>query len=81
MCSIGINLERKGVFTMTDPKKLLDMFKGLDDDAAIDRAANMVKTGQAGISSAQAAAIASQLLPMLDKKQQEKLRKLIRKLR
>ena len=66
---------------MTDPKKLLDMFKGLDDDAAIDRAANMVKTGQAGISSAQAAAIASQLLPMLDKKQQEKLRKLIRKLR
>ena len=66
---------------MTDPKKLMDMFKGMDDDAALDRAAAMVKSGQAGINPAQAVAIANQLMPMLDKKQQEKLRRLIKKLK
>lgn len=66
---------------MADLKKLLDSLKDLNNDEAIDKVAKMVKSGEAGISAAQAVAIANRILPMADKQQQDKIRKLIKKIK
>lgn len=66
---------------MTDLKKLLDSLKDLNSDEAIDKVAKMVKSGEAGISPSQAVAIANRVLPMIDKTQQNNVRKLIKKLK
>lgn len=66
---------------MPDIKTLLNSLKDLNSDEAIDKVAQMVKRGEAGLSATQAVALANQVLPMLDKKQQEKVRKLIKKIK
>lgn len=66
---------------MTDLKKLLDSLKDLNSDEAIDKVAKMVKSGETGISPSQAVAIANRVLPMIDKTQQNNVRKLIKKLK
>lgn len=71
----------KGYIKMPDIKTLLNSLKDLNSDEAIDKVAQMVKRGEAGLSATQAVALANQVLPMLDKKQQEKVRKLIKKIK
>ena len=66
---------------MTDLKKVLDSMKDLNNDEAIDKVVKMVKSGEAGITATQAVALANQILPMLDRKQQDKVRLLIKKLK
>ena len=66
---------------MTDIKKVLDSMKDLNNDEAIDKLVKMVKSGEAGISSSQAITLANRILPMIEKSQQDKVRKLIRKLK
>ncbi len=66
---------------MADLKKILDSLKDLNNDEAIDKVAKMVKSGEAGISVTQAVAIANRILPMTDRQQQDKIRKLIKKLK
>ncbi len=66
---------------MADLKKILDSVKDLNNDEAIDKVAKMVKSGEAGISVTQAVAIANRILPMTDRQQQDKIRKLIKKLK
>ena len=66
---------------MADLKKILDSVKDLNNDEAIDTVAKMVKSGEAGISVTQAVAIANRILPMTDRQQQDKIRKLIKKLK
>ncbi len=65
---------------MADIKKLIDSLNGLDSDEALDKVARAVKTGEAGVSQKDAVALANKLLPLLDRKQQEKVRKLIRRI-
>ena len=66
---------------MTDLKKVLDSMKNLNSDEAIDKVVKMVKNGEAGITPTQAVALANQIMPMIDKSQQDKVRKLIKKLK
>lgn len=66
---------------MTDLKKVLDSMKDLNNDEAIDKLVKMVKSGEAGISSSQAITLANRILPMIEKSQQDKVRKLIKKLK
>ncbi len=66
---------------MTDIKKVLDSMKDLNNDEAIDKLVKMVKSGEAGISSSQAITLANRILPMIEKSQQDKVRKLIKKLK
>lgn len=66
---------------MTDIKKVLDSMKDLNNDEAIDRLVKMVKSGETGISSSQAITLANRILPMIEKSQQDKVRKLIKKLK
>lgn len=66
---------------MTDIKKVLDSMKDLNNDEAIDRLVKMVKSGEAGISSSQAITLANRILPMIEKSQQDRVRKLIKKLK
>ena len=66
---------------MADLKKILDSLKDLNNDEAIDKVAKMVKSGEAGISVTQAVAIANRILPMTDRQQQDKIRKLIKNLK
>ena len=66
---------------MADLKKILDSVKDLNNDEAIDKVAKMVKSGEAGISVTQAVAIANRILPMTDRQQPDKIRKLIKKLK
>ena len=55
--------------------------KDLNNDEAIDKLVKMVKSGEAGISSSQAITLANRILPMIEKSQQDKVRKLIKKLK
>lgn len=66
---------------MKDINKIIGSLKGSDSDEALDKVAKMVKNGESGLSVQQAVTIANQLSPYLDRQQQEKLRKLIKKLR
>lgn len=66
---------------MTDLKKILDSMKDLNNDEAIDKLVKMVKSGEAGISSSQAITLANRILPMIEKSQQDRVRKLIKKLK
>ncbi len=66
---------------MADIKKLIDSFKGMKDDEAIDKVARMVKSGEAGITATQAITLAKQVMPMMDKANQQKVQKLISKLK
>ncbi len=66
---------------MTDIKKVLDSMKDLNNDEAIDKLVKMVKSGEAGISSSQAITLANRILPMIEKSQQDRVRKLIKKLK
>ena len=66
---------------MTDLKKVLDSMKNLNSDEAIDKVVKMVKNGEAGITPTHAVALANQIMPMIDKSQQDKVRKLIKKLK
>ena len=66
---------------MTDIKKVLDSMKDLNNDEAIDKLVKMVKSGEAGISSSQAITLANRILPMIEKSQQDRVSKLIKKLK
>ena len=66
---------------MTDIKKVLDSMKDLNNDEAIDKLVKMVKSGEAGISSSQAITLANRILPIIEKSQQDRVRKLIKKLK
>ncbi len=66
---------------MADIKKLLDSFKGMNDDEAIEKVAKAIKNGEAGITPAQAITLARQIMPMMDKQNQQKVQKLINKLK
>ena len=66
---------------MKDLNSIINSLKGADSDEALDKVAKMVKSGEAGMTSQQAISIANRIMPMLDKSQQEKLRKLIKKMR
>ena len=66
---------------MADIAKLLNAFKNLNDEQAIEKLSKAVKSGEAGISSSEAINLSKQLMPFLDKKQQALVQKLITKLR
>ncbi len=66
---------------MADIKKALNAIKDLNSDEAIDKVVQMVRSGEAGITPTQAVALANQIMPMLNKSQQDKVRKLIKKLK
>lgn len=66
---------------MADIKKLMGELNGLDSEEALDRVAKMVKSGEAGVTPQQAINLANKFMPMLDKAQQEKIRKLIKKIK
>lgn len=66
---------------MNDINKIINSLKGSDSDEALDKVAKMVKSGESGMSVQQAISIANRLSPYLDRQQQEKLRKLVKKLR
>ncbi|MBP3348054.1 MAG: hypothetical protein J6L92_04780 [Clostridia bacterium] len=66
---------------MKDINKVIGSIKDMDSDEALEKVAKMVKNGEAGMTASQAISMANKLMPMLDKSQQEKLRKLIKKLK
>ena len=66
---------------MADIAKLLNAFKNLSDEQAIEKLAKAVKSGEAGITAKEAISLSKQLLPFLDKKQQALVQKLINKLK
>lgn len=66
---------------MKDLNSIIGSLKGTDSDDALDKVAKMVKNGETGMTPQQAIVVANRIMPMLDRSQQEKMRKLIKKLR
>ena len=66
---------------MKDLNSIINSIKGSSTPEAIDKVAKMINSGEAGITSKQASAMASKIMPMLDKAQQEKVKLLLKKLK
>ena len=66
---------------MKDLNSIINSIKGSSTPEAIDKVAKMIKSGEAGITPNQAASMASKIMPMLDKAQQEKVKLLLKKLK
>ncbi len=66
---------------MKDLNSIIGSLKGTDSDDALDKVAKMVKNGETGMTPQQAIGVANRIMPMLDRSQQEIMRKLIKKLR
>lgn len=66
---------------MKDLNSIINSIKGSSTPEAIDKVAKMINNGEAGITPKQASAMASKIMPMLDKAQQEKVKLLLKKLK
>ncbi|MBE5817845.1 MAG: hypothetical protein E7312_02180 [Clostridiales bacterium] len=66
---------------MKDLNSIIDSLKGSSSNEQLDKVAKMINSGEAGITPKQAAAMATKIMPMLNKTQQERLKLLLRKLK
>ena len=66
---------------MKDLNSIINSIKGSSSTEALDKVATMIKNGEAGITPKQATSMATKIMPMLDKAQQEKVKLLLRKLK
>ena len=66
---------------MKDLNSIINSIKGSSSTEALDKVATMIKSGEAGITPKQAASMATKIMPMLDKAQQEKVKLLLKKLK
>ena len=66
---------------MKDLNSIIDSLKGSSSNEQLDKVAKMIKSGEAGITPNQATAMATKIMPMLNKTQQERLKLLLRKLK
>ena len=66
---------------MKDLNSIINSIKGSSTPEAIDKVAKMIQSGEAGITPNQAASMASKIMPLLDKSQQEKVKLLLKKLK
>lgn len=66
---------------MKDLNSIIDSLKGSSSNEQLDKVAKMINSGEAGITPKQATAMATKIMPMLNKTQQERLKLLLRKLK